>query len=100
MLELQILQSVFVTLVIEESTEVHAQLAMLVSGSVHKAAPIAAFALKILTVMLLALTKQHVCANQDLQEMTVDLVRHAVLANTKAALVLKSVSTACYTRQP
>jgi hypothetical protein len=73
---------------------VHAQLVILASGSMHKAAQIAAFALKILTVMLLALTKQHVCAVQDSQETTVDLVRHAAWANTKAASVLKSVSTA------
>jgi len=71
------LQTAYVTLDILELTEVHAQLAIMVSGSVQQAAQIAAFALKILTVMLQALTKQHVAATQVLQEMTVELAQHA-----------------------
>jgi len=77
MLELQILQSSFVMLVILELTGVHAQLAILVSGRVHKAAQIATYALQTPTVMLQVSTKQHVCAFQASQEMTEDLALHA-----------------------
>jgi len=56
---------------------VHAWLAILVSGKVHKEAQVATYALQTPIVMLQVSTKQHACAFQASQEMTEDLALHA-----------------------